>query len=213
MLSLPALSRGRPTDWGTRKKESAGANSFFLLCVWLPARNPARIVESGRARAQSTWSLPDSSRRLQSSVSSRTRLHPMSKSPPKGCVSAAMSICRFGDSLLLLPNLVQGGRHCSDRWAERFPRVETCFPTPAQRTNPELSSCTISGSALPRGALSIVNPAADVELDTYLHLSLLNRGIMMTPFHNMALMCPTTTAADVDRHTAAFDEVVATLRR
>jgi glutamate-1-semialdehyde 2,1-aminomutase len=54
--------------------------------------------------------------------------------------------------------------------------------------------------------------AADVELDGYLHLALLNRGIMMTPFHNMALMCPTTTSADVDRHTAAFDEVVGELR-
>jgi glutamate-1-semialdehyde 2,1-aminomutase len=54
--------------------------------------------------------------------------------------------------------------------------------------------------------------AADVELDGYLHLALLNRGVMMTPFHNMALMCPTTTAADVDRHTAAFDEVVGALR-
>jgi glutamate-1-semialdehyde 2,1-aminomutase len=54
--------------------------------------------------------------------------------------------------------------------------------------------------------------AADVDLDGYLHLALLNRGIMMTPFHNMALMCPTTTSADVDRHTAAFDEVVGALR-
>ena len=45
----------------------------------------------------------------------------------------------------------------------------------------------------------------------YLHLALLNRGILMTPFHNMALMCPDTTAADVDRHTAAFREVVGAL--
>jgi glutamate-1-semialdehyde aminotransferase len=33
----------------------------------------------------------------------------------------------------------------------------------------------------------------------------MNRGVLMTPFHNMALMSPVTTAADVDRHTAAFD--------
>jgi glutamate-1-semialdehyde 2,1-aminomutase len=50
--------------------------------------------------------------------------------------------------------------------------------------------------------------AADVELDGYLHLALLNRGIMMTPFHNMALMCPGTTTAQVDRHTRAFGEAV-----
>ncbi len=55
--------------------------------------------------------------------------------------------------------------------------------------------------------------AADPELDTYLHLALCNRGILMTPFHNMALMCPTTSTEDVDRHTAAFGEVVGALVR
>jgi len=35
-----------------------------------------------------------------------------------------------------------------------------------------------------------------------------NRGVLMTPFHNMALMCPETTAADVDLHTALFREAV-----
>ena len=54
--------------------------------------------------------------------------------------------------------------------------------------------------------------AADDELDELLHLYLANRGILITPFHNMALMCPTTTADDVDRHTAAFDELAAELQ-
>jgi glutamate-1-semialdehyde 2,1-aminomutase len=53
--------------------------------------------------------------------------------------------------------------------------------------------------------------AHDEELDAYLHLAMCNRGILMTPFHNMALMCPDTTRADVDRHTAAFREVVGAL--
>jgi len=39
----------------------------------------------------------------------------------------------------------------------------------------------------------------------------MNRRILMTPFHNMALMCPATVEADVDRHTTAFDEAVAAL--
>ena len=39
-----------------------------------------------------------------------------------------------------------------------------------------------------------------------MHLSALNRGILMTPFHNMALMAPQTTATDVDRHTAVLRE-------
>lgn len=50
--------------------------------------------------------------------------------------------------------------------------------------------------------------AADDHLDAYMHLSMVNRGILMTPFHNMALMCPQTPAADVARHTEVFREVV-----
>ncbi|MFM9876977.1 MAG: transaminase [Rhodoglobus sp.] len=53
--------------------------------------------------------------------------------------------------------------------------------------------------------------ADDFELQQYLHLHALNRGILMTPFHNMALMCPATTAADVERHTVAFREAVVSL--
>jgi glutamate-1-semialdehyde 2,1-aminomutase len=53
--------------------------------------------------------------------------------------------------------------------------------------------------------------AADPLLERFLHLHALNRGVMLTPFHNMALMGPTTTAADVDRHTAVFEEAVALL--
>jgi glutamate-1-semialdehyde 2,1-aminomutase len=48
----------------------------------------------------------------------------------------------------------------------------------------------------------------DEELDSFIHLFLLNRGILLTPFHNMALMSPATTAEDVDRHTAVFGEAV-----
>jgi len=40
--------------------------------------------------------------------------------------------------------------------------------------------------------------AADTELDEYLHLYMVNRGVLMTPFHNMALMCPATSEADAD---------------
>lgn len=50
--------------------------------------------------------------------------------------------------------------------------------------------------------------AADEELEDYIHVALMNRGIMLTPFHNMALMCPTTTLADVAAHHAAFEEII-----
>jgi glutamate-1-semialdehyde 2,1-aminomutase len=50
--------------------------------------------------------------------------------------------------------------------------------------------------------------AADIELDRYMHLASLNRGILMTPFHNMALISSATTETDIDRHTAVFGEIV-----
>jgi glutamate-1-semialdehyde 2,1-aminomutase len=57
------------------------------------------------------------------------------------------------------------------------------------------------------------NAAADTVLDEYLHLYTINRGVLLTPFHNMALMSPATTTADADRHTAVFaaaaDDLVA----
>ena len=46
--------------------------------------------------------------------------------------------------------------------------------------------------------------AGDFELEQYLHLHMLNKGFLLTPFHNMALIAPTTTEADVDAHTRAF---------
>jgi glutamate-1-semialdehyde 2,1-aminomutase len=69
-------------------------------------------------------------------------------------------------------------------------RAEYRFASPAPRTG--------SASAA----------AGDEELDEYLHLFMANRGVLITPFHNMALMCPDTTQADVDLHTRLFAEAV-----
>ena len=72
-------------------------------------------------------------------------------------------------------------------------RAEYRFTSPAPR----------SGGAAAR--------AEDDQLNTYFHLFLANRGVLITPFHNMALMCPDTTAADVDRHTEVFTDALAAL--
>ncbi|MEL7591144.1 MAG: aspartate aminotransferase family protein [Anaerolineaceae bacterium] len=50
--------------------------------------------------------------------------------------------------------------------------------------------------------------AVDSELDRYMHLAAMNRGILMTPFHNMALIAPDVTEADIDYHTKVFREAV-----
>jgi glutamate-1-semialdehyde 2,1-aminomutase len=50
--------------------------------------------------------------------------------------------------------------------------------------------------------------AMDFELERFMHLYAMNRGILLTPFHNMALMSPQTEGDDVDRHTKIFREAV-----
>jgi glutamate-1-semialdehyde 2,1-aminomutase len=47
--------------------------------------------------------------------------------------------------------------------------------------------------------------AGDDELDEFMHLFMCNRGVLMTPFHNMALMCPDTSEGDVDEHARLFE--------
>ncbi|MDG6102545.1 aminotransferase class III-fold pyridoxal phosphate-dependent enzyme [Dactylosporangium aurantiacum] len=74
-------------------------------------------------------------------------------------------------------------------------RVEYRFANPAPRTGTE----------------SAAN--ADPDLEDYLHVYLANRGILLTPFHNMALMSPDTTAQQVDLHETVFEAAVSELQR
>ena len=62
----------------------------------------------------------------------------------------------------------------------------------------------------PRDAAG-VRAAHDADVEEYLHLALMNRGVLLTPFHNMALMSPATTEEDVRAHTEAFAETVEAL--
>ncbi|MFE9656454.1 transaminase [Micromonospora sp. NPDC006431] len=72
-------------------------------------------------------------------------------------------------------------------------RVEYRFAAPAPRTGTESAAC------------------ADPDLEDYLHVYLINRGVLLTPFHNMALMCPQTTVEDVARHHEVFADALAEL--
>ena len=53
--------------------------------------------------------------------------------------------------------------------------------------------------------------AIDAELESFMHLWAMNRGVLLTPFHNMALISPFHQAADIDRHTEVFADAVDTL--
>jgi glutamate-1-semialdehyde 2,1-aminomutase len=51
----------------------------------------------------------------------------------------------------------------------------------------------------------------DPELEAFLHLYALNRGVLLTPFHNMALFTPFHAPADADRHSEIFDAALSEL--
>ncbi len=53
--------------------------------------------------------------------------------------------------------------------------------------------------------------AADPDLDAFMHLWAINRGVLLTPFHNMALLSPHHTGVDVDQHAMVFRDAVAAL--
>ena len=53
--------------------------------------------------------------------------------------------------------------------------------------------------------------AGDDDLERFLHLYALDRGTLMSPFHNLALMSPATSEANVDLHTRVFTAAVAEL--
>jgi glutamate-1-semialdehyde 2,1-aminomutase len=50
--------------------------------------------------------------------------------------------------------------------------------------------------------------ASDSQLEAFMHLYALNRGVLLTPFHNMALFSPFHGTEDVERHTAVFESAV-----
>ena len=72
-------------------------------------------------------------------------------------------------------------------------RAEYRFASPAPRNGTESAA------------------SADAELEDLIHLYLLNRGVCLTPFHNMALMSPVTTTADVDLHHDVFGAAIGEL--
>ncbi|ANP46116.1 transaminase [Candidatus Viadribacter manganicus] len=57
----------------------------------------------------------------------------------------------------------------------------------------------------PRDAAAMRPALAQSDLNHALHLYLINRGILIAPFHMMMLVCPATTTQQIDRLVAAVD--------
>lgn len=70
----------------------------------------------------------------------------------------------------------------------------------------ELQFCAIS----PKNAAE-ARKAQNDTIESAIHLYLLNRGVLLTPFHNMMLVCPTTKIEDIERLVTIFDECLKSL--
>ncbi len=73
--------------------------------------------------------------------------------------------------------------------------------------------CEFQFSAVPPRNGSQAQASFNSELEHLIHLALLNRGVMITPFHNMLLACPATRSDDVQTLLRAFDDVLTLLTK
>jgi glutamate-1-semialdehyde 2,1-aminomutase len=122
--------------------------------------------------------------------------NPLAMAAMRATLSELMNDAVYAPMLALSKQLAQGLREVIARR-----RLPWCVTQLGARSEFQFRATP------PRNG-SEAGAALDDELEHLIHLALLNRGLMITPFHNMMLVCPQTTAADVAKLLAAFDEVL-----
>jgi glutamate-1-semialdehyde 2,1-aminomutase len=95
----------------------------------------------------------------------------------------------------------------AERWTQGVARAIAEFDVPWHVTRLGCRAEYLFASRAPRNG-SEAHDAMDFELERFMHLFAMNRGVLLTPFHNMALMSPATTQEHVDRHTQVFREAL-----
>jgi glutamate-1-semialdehyde 2,1-aminomutase len=98
----------------------------------------------------------------------------------------------------------------AERWTEGVGKAIAEFGVPWNVTRLGCRAEYIFSSQTPRNG-GEAHDAMDFELERFMHLFAMNRGILLTPFHNMALMSPATTNEHVERHTKVFCEALRAL--
>ena len=98
----------------------------------------------------------------------------------------------------------------AERWTVGVARAIASADLPWHVTGLGCRAEYLFGAEKPKNGTE-AHDAMDFELERFMHLYAMNRGILLTPFHNMALMSPQTEAEDVDRHTKVFREAVGEL--
>jgi glutamate-1-semialdehyde 2,1-aminomutase len=93
----------------------------------------------------------------------------------------------------------------AERWTEGVAKAINDFGLPWNVTRLGCRAEYLFSSQKPKNGTQ-AHEAMDFELERFMHLYAMNRGILLTPFHNMALMSPMTSKEDIDQHTKAFRE-------
>jgi len=93
----------------------------------------------------------------------------------------------------------------AERWAEGVSKAIAEFDLPWTVTRLGCRAEYLFAPQTPRNGTE-AHDAMDFELERFMHLYAMNRGILLTPFHNMALMSPVTSKEDIDQHTKLFRE-------
>ena len=95
----------------------------------------------------------------------------------------------------------------AERWTAGVQKVIYDFGIPWHVTRLGCRAEYLFGPNVPKNGTE-AHDAMDFELERFRHLYAMNRGILLTPFHNMALMSPATALEDVDYHSKVFREAV-----
>jgi glutamate-1-semialdehyde 2,1-aminomutase len=95
----------------------------------------------------------------------------------------------------------------AERWTAGVEQAISDFAVPWHVTRLGCRAEYLFSTHRPRNGTE-AHDAMDFELERFMHLHAMNRGILLTPFHNMALMSPVTTAEDIDLHTIVFRDAL-----
>jgi len=93
----------------------------------------------------------------------------------------------------------------AERWTDGVAKAIAEYGLPWNVTRLGCRAEYLFAAQTPRNGTE-AHDAMDFELERFMHLYAMNRGILLTPFHNMALMSPVTSAEDIDQHTKVFRE-------
>jgi glutamate-1-semialdehyde 2,1-aminomutase len=93
----------------------------------------------------------------------------------------------------------------AERWTEGVAKAIADFSLPWNVTRLGCRAEYLFSPQKPKNGTQ-AHDAMDFELERFMHLYAMNRGILLTPFHNMALMSPMTAREDIDQHTKTFRE-------